>query len=980
MTQDMADKKTNFKTVDPRPNFGLLGESLIKFWQENKIFEKSIEQRDIENSYVFYDGPPFVTGLPHYGSLLPSIAKDLIPRYQTMRGKRVRRVWGWDCHGLPIENKVEKELHIKNRRDIEKIGLDKFIPACLNYVSDTTVQWKWYIDRIGRWVDFDNAYKTMDLKYMESVMWAFKQIYDKDLIYQGTRVSMYCPRCGSPISNFEVAMDNSYVDITEDSTTYKFLLTRDSSEKLVKKLLAVESNEKISQIDLKNNEFSILAWSTTPWNKIVTTALAINPKLDYVLVKQGWEYFILAKLRLSILTDEPYEILAEFKGTDLIDLEYRPLFDIFQVPKGKKAWVIIPGDFVTAEDGTGVVTLAVYGEDDYKVMIEHNIYLLEHIDDDGKLTIDSPMFRGIDYLQANAVVDAQLATRNLIYKHEPHTHSVPTCWRCATRLYYAPQKAWFVKVSQLKEQLLKSNENINWFPKHVKYGRFQKGIESAPDWCISRNRYWATPMPVWKCDKCGELEVVGSITDIEVKSGKKVTDLHRPYIDEHTWKCSKCQGTMKREPEVLDCWLDSGSMPYAQYHYPFENKEEFEKNFPGDFVVEYIAQTRAWFYVLHVLSNAVFDSHSFKNCIVTGVIRGTDGRKMSKSYGNYPDPKKVIDTYGGDALRLYLMGSAIMAGENLNIAEEDIKEQVQRVLIILWNSYKYFVTYAVTNNWQKPQNQDEINKIKADIYQNGQLLDKWMLIKVDEFISQTGKSLDKYDIPSAVRLIRPIISDLSTWYIRQNRDRFVTGDMMALNTLYVSLYFLTLVMAPSIPFITEEIFQNLTLGQKFPQSVHLCDWPAIKNIKKDDKQVLQNMKLVQEICNLGNGLRKEKNVPIRQPLGLLIVKSNQEFSLQDEYINIIKNELNVKKVEFKKVKDGEMTIDYDFNLTTDLIDEGNARKLIRQIQEARKKANTKLTDKVVITLPDWPKSFEEEIKRKTLVLEIRKGEKLEIVG
>lgn len=979
--------KSNFNDVDSRPNYYAISESILEFWERETIFAKSIELRDKNNAYVFYDGPPFVTGLPHYGSLLPSIAKDLIPRYQTMKGKRVERVWGWDCHGLPIENKVEQELKIKNRRDIERIGLDKFIPACLNYVSDTTAAWKWYVDRIGRWVDMKHAYRTMDLTYMESVMWAFKQMYDKKMVYQGKRVSLYCPRCGSPISNFEVAMDNSYKDLTENSTTYKFKIKRLDAKKLLTSIsvLAETATKSIlAQEDIINSLY-ILAWSTTPWNKLVTMALAINPKFDYLLVRQNNEYFILAETTKKMLKKEAYEVLAKFNGKQLIGLQYEPLYDYFAIPDDKKAYLIIGGDFVTDDEGTGVVTLAVYGEEDFKVMSEQNIAMIEHIDDEGLITIDRAPWKGTYYLDANKIVDDDLQKRGLLYEHRQHTHSVAVCWRCATRLYYAPQDAWFVKVSQLKPQLFSSNEEINWFPKHFKNGRFKKGIESAPDWCISRRRYWATPMPVWKCNQCGELKALGSIAEIEELSGKKVTDLHRPYIDAFTFPCEKCHGTMSRIEEVLDCWLDSGSMPYAQFHYPFENKTKFEVNFPGDYIIEYVAQTRAWFYVMHVLSNAVFGTHAFKNVVVTGVIKGTDGRKMSKSYGNYPDPKKVIETYGGDALRLYLMGSSVMAGGNLNIDEKDIKEQSQRVLNILWNSYKYLITYAKINDFIAPKSIDELNKLRIELIKTtSNPLDKWMLIRINEFITNSEKALDNYNMPKAIREIRPFIDDISTWYIRRNRDRFVNGDNVALQVLYITLFYACLVMAPTIPFMTEEIYQNLTIGGNFAQSIHLSDWPLKLKNTKQDRQLLADMILIREICSLGNAQRKLLNIPVRQPLSKISVNRSLKNILDPKYatslLSIIMDELNIKDIEFKENSQESLSVEFDTNITPQLKAEGEVRKLVREIMEARKKAGTKLTDLITITLLSWPKEWEQEIKKKALVKEIKKGEKLEILS
>ncbi len=959
-----------FTDVDPKPNYFAISEKILEFWQKEKIFEKSIEQRSKDNAYVFYDGPPFVTGLPHYGHLLSSVAKDLIPRYQTMKGKQVRRVWGWDCHGLPIENKVENKLKLKSRRDIERVGLERFYNECFSYVSQISSEWNWYIDHIARWVDMDHAYKTMDLTYMESVLWVFKQIYDKGLVYEGKRVSLYCPHCGTPISNFEVAMDNSYVEITEPSTTYKFKL-----------------KTKNTKLEKYGNDLFILAWSTTPWNKLVTMALAINPAFTYNIVKQNGEYLVLAKTTMGMLKkDEPFELVEEIIGSELVGMHFVPHFDFWDIPKDKKAYILVSGDFVTTDEGTGVVTLAVYGEEDFKVMKTENIAMIEHVDDEGKLTIERAPWQGMYYLDANKVVDDDLDSRGLLYEHRKHTHTVPTCWRCQTRLIFAPQHAWFIKVSQLKDKLLDSNENIYWFPKHFKHGRFAKGIESAPDWCISRSRYWATPMPVWKCSnpKCTHMDVVGSIAEIEKLSGKKVDNLHRPFIDSYSWKCSECGDVMKRIPDVLDSWMDAGSMPYGERHYPFENKADFEASFPADYIVEYVAQTRAWFYVLHVISNSIFDSHCFKNVICTGVIQGTDGRKMSKSFNNYPDPRKVLESYSGDAFRLYVMGSPVMAAENLNISETDIKEQVQRVLNILWNSYKYFITYANINGFVAPKSIEEAEKLRLRL--NKEItnpLDKWMLIRINDFISSTEKGLDAYNIPRAVREIRPFIDDISTWYIRRNRERFVAGDTQALQVMYLTLLYGCLVMAPTIPFTVEELYLNLTKQGNFPESIHLCDWPKKLSISKDDKKLLSDMDVVREICSIGNAERKKTQIPVRQPLLKITVNKALDTINQSMYANlfwkIITGELNVKTIEWSEEQDKPLSVVFDTTITPELKAEGDARKLVREIMEARKKAGTELTELISITLPDWPKEWEEEIKRKALVREIIKGDHLEIV-
>src|SRR6185369_10482302 len=713
-----------FKPVSPKIDFPQIEEEILLYWKKNKTFEKSVEKDASNGDWTFLDGPPFVTGMPHYGSLLSSLPKDLFGRYWTMKGYRVRRVWGWDGHGLPIENKVEGELEIKRKKDIEeKIGIAKFIERCLFYVNQVSGEWEWYVDHIGRWVDFKNAYKTWDLPYMESVMWVFHEMYEKGYIYKGLKVSLYCPHCATPISNFEVAMDaDNYKEIPDAATTYKY------------------------QLEDHKDTF-ILAWSTTPWNKIVTPALAVHPELVYVKVKQGDEYYILAKPTLKMLEGK-YEIIEEYKGTDLNGWKFVPHYDYYKkdIKEGEKAFEIVVDDFVTAEEGTGVVTIAVYGEEDLKVMKEQNIHMVMHVDEEGMIKPEVPLFGGMYYLKANKPVEEDLEKRGLIYKAQELPHNVPLCWRCHTRLYYAPIDAWYVDVQDLKAKMKKTNELVNWFPKHFKHGRFEKSLENAPDWNISRNRYWGSPVPVWECE-CGERFVPGSIKELEERSGKKVTNLHKPEIDEVTVTCEKCGKEVHRVPEVLDSWIEAGSASFGERHYPFGDQPALESFYAPDFIGEYTGQIRAWFYVLHVIANALDlrkDGQNIlsRNVLVEGVILGTDGRKMSKNFKNYPDPKEMLQRYGGDALRLYLLGSPVMHGEDILISEDQYKQQVRGTMLILWNVYNFFVTYANLDGWS-PENQK--SKMKS---QN--VLDEWILSLLHGLVSSVTKSLDGYDTVTAI--------------------------------------------------------------------------------------------------------------------------------------------------------------------------------------------------------------------------------------
>jgi len=939
-----------FKPVKQNVNFPGLEKEILKFWKKNKIFEKSVTKDAPNGQWTFLDGPPFITGLPHYGNLLSSLPKDLFPRYKTMLGYRVRRVWGWDCHGLPAENKVENKLGIKSKREIlEKVGVKKFIDECKTYVKSVSSEWEWYIDHIGRWVDFKNAYRTMDTPYMESVMWVFKQMYDKGYIYKGLRVSLYCPHCVTPISNFEVAMDaDNYKEITEPSDTNKYKLQEE-------------------------NDTYFLAWSTTPWNKIATPALAVNPNLTYVKVQQGNEKYILAKSTLKILKSQPScKIIDEFKGKELINKKFEPHYNFYKIDQGKRAFIVIGADFVTADEGTGIVTIAAYGEEDLGVMQRENIQIVMHVDEEGHLKQDVPNWAGMYYMKVNKLVNEDLAKRGLIYREDPHTHSVAHCWRCGTRLFYAPQNAWYVDIQTLKPSLEKTNELINWFPKHFKYGRFLKSVESAPDWCISRSRYWGSPVPVWEC-KCGERFVPGSIKELEEASGEKITDLHKPEIDEIIIPCKKCGKTTKRVPEVLDSWIEAGSAPYAERHFPFNKELKIEEFFPPDFIIEYTGQIRAWFYVLHVIGTALFNSNAFKNVVVTGVILGTDGRKMSKNYNNYPDPKEMINKYGGDALRLYLLGSPVMNGEDILIAEEPYRNQVRGLLLILWNVYNFFISNALVDKWTPSGKKVESSNV----------LDKWVISRLNGLVKDVTASLEKYNTVSAVKSIEKFISDLSLWYVRRSRDRvgLTQGNIEDKNDCYETLWevlaSLCQILAPFTPFIAEEIYLNLTNED----SVHLAKWPEIGNI---DGKLEENMDFARKLCEMAHAKRKEAMIKVRQPLTQLTIYNSLaslrsgQLTINDKIVELIKDELNVKKVFFKKGKGG-LSVSLDMNLTKELRDEGEARDIVRMIQKERKKLGTALDEKVNVILKDWPLAFEEEIKRKAMIGNLTKGENFGVI-
>ncbi len=950
-----------YSPVEPVTNFAQQEQKTAQFWRENKTFKKSVEARPADNQYVFYDGPPFISGLPHYGHLLCSIAKDVIPRYQTMKGKRVERVWGWDAHGLTVENKVQKEVGIKNRRDIENFGLDKFTQACYKYTSETSAEWPWYIERIGRWVDMENAYKTIDQNYMESVMWVFKQVYDKGLMYEGVRTSLYCTTCGTPVSNFEVAMDNTYKDVEDPAVTIKFKVTTAGEFK----------------------GMFLLAWTTTPWTLPSNRALVVDANEEYVVVEENGETYVLAQKRYeSVFADKVgAKVVSTIKGAQLLGLQYEPLFTFYASNPEKDFRVYEFEGMVTTEEGTGIVHSAPgFGAIDTEMGYHYGLEIMLTIDGEGKFVAGNAgtnPYEGQYYSKSNPLIMADLHTRGLVFKEETTTHRFPFHDRCDTLLIQRAQNSWFIDVKKIKDQLVANNENINWIPTHIKNGRFKQGIEQAPDWCISRSRFWATPMPVWKAED-GEIYVVGSVAELEELSGQKVKDLHRPYIDEITFE--KDGKKFTRIPEVLDSWFEAGSMPYGQFHYPFENKEKFETNFPGDYIVEYVSQTRAWFYVMHVLTTIVSGTNSFNNAISTGTLLGNDGRKMSKTYGNYDDPKMVMETIGGDALRLYFMASPLMAGDGTNFDIVEIKNKSKKVLSPLWNTLRYFVTYA---------NSNDFNASKA--VQSEHVLDLWIKARLAETVKAIDEGIGGYTVVPATKAVEEFVDDLSRWYVRRSRDRISTGDVQALGTLYKVLYDFAKAAAPIIPFITEEIYQVLKNADD-SESVHLEMFPAHAQLNDDNKIVLEQMKIVRDISTIGNSIRMTTQVSVKQPLQTIYVTGGASFEANNEaLLELIKDEINVKSVEFvaempsnlEKLSEvataGSITGAIDLMLTEELRLEGVARELVRAIQDLRKEKGLNVSDKVDVTFeetPDNVKAVEllgEEIKKKVGASSLKKG-------
>jgi isoleucyl-tRNA synthetase len=1155
--------KGNFREVDPKQSLPKMEEEILKFWQEEKIFEKSLDIRKDAERYSFYDGPPFATGTPHYGHIVASIMKDVVPRFWTMKGKYVERKWGWDCHGLPIENIVEKELGFKSKKDIEKLGIEKFNEICRSKVLSYVAEWRKVIGRLGRWADMDNAYKTMDLSYMESVWWVFKELWDKGLIYEGYRSMHICPRCETTLSQQEVA--EGYKTIKDLSAVAKFELISTNYESDTK--LRTTNNEKIY----------ILAWTTTPWTLIGNVALAIGKDIDYVRVKTEKEIYILAKSKLAdVMKENKYEILEEFKGEKLIGKKYKPLFDYYYADENLKdkenGWQIYPADFVTTEEGTGVVHIApAFGEDDMELGKKFNLPFIQHLGMDGIIKSEAKDFAGLSVkpIEDNQKTDVEiikyLAKNNLLFSKEKFEHSYPHCWRCDTPLINYATSSWFVKVTGIKEKALELAKNINWTPKHIKDGRFGNWMEGARDWSISRQRFWASVMPIWKCEKCAELKVVGSVDEIreqfgnpnklfiirhgeaennvqniissypeknsysltqkgkediekiseELKSekmdiilcsplqrtketaqiisekigaeiifdeqlretdfgkyngaqhkdariaeelykkdgneegvesniqlkkriekfitetnkkyqgknivivshgapirmiegvcsevelkeieekkypktGKKVVvyskniDLHKHIVDKITFPCEKCDGVMKRVPDVLDTWFDSGSMPYAQIHYPFDpssissqcsdnygarNKEKISesclpKGFPAEFIAEGIDQTRAWFYYIHVLSSAIMEKNAFQNVVVNGMVLAEDGKKMAKRLKNYPDPASVLEKYGADALRYYLLSSPVMAAEDLNFKESDVADAVRGMLRMLWNSYSFFVLYANVDGW-KPQ---ETRNKKQE---TNNLLDKWIVSELNMLMRDVNTAMENYELNRAVRCFPKFIDNLSNWYIRRSRKRFWKSENdedknNAYQTLHYVLVELAKTMAPFMPFIAEEIFKNLT-GK---ESVHLENFP-VADEKLIDEKLNEEMQITREIITEALQLRAKAGIKVRQPLPELRVTS---YELRNEFIDIIKDEVNVKDVVIEK--DSERKIKLNTEITPELKLEGQAREIVRFIQEMRKEAGYVVDNRISVGYVGGEGVFEKFgnlIAKEVLANEIREN-------
>lgn len=879
-----------YSPVDSKVNFPEEELKVLDFWKKNNIFKKSISQRAGAEDFVFYDGPPFATGLPHFGHFIPSTIKDIIPRYKTMKGMKVERRFGWDCHGLPVENLIEKELGLNSKTDIEKYGVDKFNEKCRESVLRYVNEWKGTITRLGRWVDFEHDYKTMNPDYMESIWWVMKSLWDKGLLYEGHYILPYCPRCSTVLSNHELNL-GGYKDVHDPAITIRFKVTK--------------AGPKASDKEMENGSTYFIAWTTTPWTLPSNLGLTMGPDIDYVKVKDGDEYYILAEARLGAYykNSEELDIVWKKKGSELEGSRYEPLFPYFaslavNEDGSEGAFRVFTADFVSTEDGTGIVhTAPGFGEDDNKVFKGTGVPTVCPVDAECKFTKEVPDYAGRFVKECDKDIIERLKQEGKLVKKEQILHSYPHCWRCSSPLIYRGVGSWFVAVEKIKPSLLKANSQITWQPPHIKEGRFGKWLEGARDWAISRNRYWGNPLPIWKCPDCGKTICVGSREELKQLSGIYPEDLHKHFVDKITIPCD-CGGIMKRIPEVLDCWFESGSMPYAQNHYPFENKEYFEKHFPADFISEGLDQTRGWFYTLTVLAAALFDKPAFKNCIVNGLVLASDGKKMSKSLRNFTDPNEVINKFGSDALRLFLIHSSVVRADDLKYSDDGVRDVLKGILIPLWNSYSFYVTYA---------NIDGISPEKAPENPSNPL-DRWILSSAQKLIKNVTEALDAYDLSRAVDPIISFIDELNNWYIRRSRRRFWRSENdndknEAYGSLYTVLKILTKVAAPFIPFVTENIYQNLRQENE-PESVHLCDYPVYDSSYRDEELEFK-MDTIQKAVSMGRSLRYQFNLKIRQPLRSveLVTRNPKEKSVLLEMEDSIREELNVKNVVFHEKED-----------------------------------------------------------------------------
>ncbi len=848
-----------------KESFARREERVLAFWAHHDIFHKSLKNRAEAEHFSFYDGPPFATGLPHYGHILAGTIKDAVARYKTMQGFSVPRRFGWDCHGLPVENEIEKSHNLSGALQIEAYGIDKFNEECRKIVLRYTSEWKKTVLRMGRWVEFDKTYHTMDISFMESVWWVFSEIWNKGLVYEGFKVMHYSPKLGTPISNFEANLN--YREVDDPSLTVKF--------------------------ELSDCKEYLLVWTTTPWTLPSNLGLAISPKLEYVKIRESekGEVYILAKNRLAVYFSEgTYEVLDTFLGDALFGKSYKPLMPYFQ--GHKNAFVVLKGDFVATGEGTGVVHMApAFGEDDFFVCKEAGIEIVCPIDVNCQFNSEVPDYKGVFVKDADKDIIKRLKNEGKVFKHQTIRHRYPFCWRTDLPLIYRAVSTWFIAVEKIKDKIVANNELIHWVPDHIKSGRFGKWLENARDWAVSRNRYWGTPLPIWRSED-GDMIVISSVKELEERTGQKVVDLHRHFIDHLTFV--ENGKTYKRVSEVFDCWFESGSMPYAQNHYPFENADETMREFPADFIAEGLDQTRGWFYTLTVIASALFDQPAFLNVIVNGIVLAEDGHKMSKRLKNYPDPEIVIDKYGSDAIRLYLLNSPVVRADDVNFSEAGVEGVLKQVLLPLWNSYLFLATYAEIYEWIPTA--DNFDRPKADI-------DRWILSRLQKLIEDVTTAMDAYQLDAAVIPLVGFVDELTNWYIRRSRTRFWVEEnsedrRQAFETLYTVILALSKLAAPIMPFITDAIYQELKRKDAL-ESIHMTDFPKVDEYLRDI-ELEEEMKYTQDVVNSGHALRKEHQIKVRQPLKKAHIISSDSVLLEGlkRHEHLIREELNVKELEF----------------------------------------------------------------------------------
>ncbi len=995
-----------FRAVSSKVSFPQLETQILSFWKEHHIFERSVDARHGATQFTLYEGPPTANGSPGIHHVLSRVFKDIIPRHRTMKGYYAPRHAGWDTHGLPVELEIEKKLGFTGKAEIEDYGVAKFNALCRESVFSYLSEWESMTERIGFWLDMEHPYITLDNSYIESCWWAIKQLWERGLIYQGYKVTPHCPRCGTSLSSHEVAL--GYRDDTEDPSVYiKFKLAKGS---LVQTAVSDQLAGKLEKSFSQKPAF-FLAWTTTPWTLPGNTALAVAPEAEYVVVELEHEHLIMASVLLETVGLHEYKVIEVLKGSELVHATYEPLFNphdyeversrptahtglnaddiraIFEVqqPETDLTYRVIAGDFVSMEDGTGIVHIApAFGEVDFEAGRDNNLDFVQPVDLEGKI-IGTYSFAGKFVKEADSLVLENLKSRGLLYRSEKITHTYPFCWRCEAPLLYYAKRTWYIRTTAKKAALISGNSDINWYPEHIKYGRFGDWLENNIDWAFSRERYWGTPLSVWSCSACGSYECIGSVEELknkpDIKGLVEPLDLHRPFVDSITFTCPKCGGEMKRQPEVIDCWFDSGAMPFAQWHYPFENQDKFDRGFPADYICEAVDQTRGWFYSLHALSTLLLDQPCFRNVICLGHILDAQGEKMSKAKGNVVDPWTVLDSFGADALRWYLVTSS-PPGNVRRFSSDMVAEVLRNFLLTLWNTYSFFIMYA---------NIDKFDP-KSTVLTSSSDLDNWILSGLNQLVADVDEALDRYDPTTAGRRIESFVNDISNWYVRRSRRRFWKSQsdadkLSAYSTLYHCLVTLSKLLSPFTPFIAEEIYQNLvrSVEPDAVESVHMTDFPVADRDKIDTKLV-DATSLAMMVCSLGRAARAKAGIKVRQPLSTVLVKARSQTE-KDNLHRLayqILDELNVKRIEFA---DGEVPVDspgyssavegdYWVAVATDLSPEleaeGIAREVVRRLQTMRRSAGLDITDTITVyyqgvsLIQQVMEQFADYIKQETL--------------